>query len=491
MLATIDDFHDEGEVTQTPDGIYIYKDRGAKVLAVAHLDSVPKHDQFFWLTPDNKSKTRVHAAACDDRLGAYVILDLLPRLGVKTDVLLTEGEERGRSTAAHFQPPEGKQYHWMISFDRSGTDVVLYQYGSQEIEDLVEPYCTVGFGSYSDIADLEHLGCTGFNWGTGYYDNHSRESYFIIEDTESQVEKFLTFWDDHHDTPIPAQITHRWWHGSRSRGSYLDYLDRDPYDYWSRSPYESGHSGYSHTTYDNTPVEPYPVYLCDSCDVGRCYPVTGEQGKTTWICTKCHAHYYAVPPKLQVFHCCPTCRNPLSWIRDTRYRCIVCNVSWVYSLANGTYYIAQRLMQSNHGSPPTPEHNPPEPHARIDDQLSLPITSARDAPPEKQEPVDSYACWICKNGNIVYIDADEIQEIYLCDSCSAVYTFSLTGANSPEREACHICYHAPHLLVSGASEARSVCYECAKKFMSCCHQCGSSYLRTVDNHGDCPVCHIG
>ena len=46
----------------------------------------------------------VHSGALDDRLGAYIILDLLPKLGINVDVLLTVGEEQGRSTANFFAP---------------------------------------------------------------------------------------------------------------------------------------------------------------------------------------------------------------------------------------------------------------------------------------------------------------------------------------------------------------------------------------------------
>lgn len=175
-----------------PENFYHFLDRGASVLAVAHLDTVvsPRNRRARFY--ESKDGLVVNSGALDDRLGAYVILEMLPKLGIVTDVLLTVGEESGRSTAAHFEAP--RQYDHIIEFDRGGMDVVLYQYHDDETVDRVERSgAVVGLGAFSDTAFLEHLGCKGINWGVGYHDYHSTRGYAYLDDTFDMVNLYRRF----------------------------------------------------------------------------------------------------------------------------------------------------------------------------------------------------------------------------------------------------------------------------------------------------------
>jgi hypothetical protein len=189
----IKDFHAYGEKYTTKDGVFYYKDNGADILAVAHLDSVLgfHHFQVLKLSTD----TKIFCSSLDDRLGAYVILKYLSKLGLKYDMLLTEGEEKGASTAAWFNPPAGKKYKWMFSFDRRGTGAVTYQYRSM---DLVNRLRDVGLshdiGQFSDICFLEHLNCKGINFGVGYQDYHSIDAWASKKDLLSQISAFIRFY---------------------------------------------------------------------------------------------------------------------------------------------------------------------------------------------------------------------------------------------------------------------------------------------------------
>lgn len=137
----------------------------------------------------------------DDRLGAWVCMDVLPRFGITCDVLLTTDEERGASTAKTFKPPKGKQYNWIFSFDRAGTDAVTYQYDDDDWEKaLRNSGFKVGHGSYSCIASAEHLGVCGVNVGVAYYENHTKHSFALVDRLWSQIECFKTFYDTHRDT---------------------------------------------------------------------------------------------------------------------------------------------------------------------------------------------------------------------------------------------------------------------------------------------------
>lgn len=202
-LSPIESFTSLGDVYDTHDGIYIYKKNPkAKILAVAHLDSVLDTDHFH-LVKDKKD-TIVINAQLDDRLGVYTMLDILPRLGIEFDLLLTEGEEQGRSTAAYFETD--KQYNWMFSFDRRLNDVVMYQYDNPAIRaDLQKAGFKIGNGSFSDISFMDHLGIRGFNVGTGYDEEHSPLCHAYMGMLLSQVNKFAAFYRTNQDIHYPYE----------------------------------------------------------------------------------------------------------------------------------------------------------------------------------------------------------------------------------------------------------------------------------------------
>ena len=188
-------------IVETPHGPLIHIDRGGNVLAIVHLDTVGD------TTPQWKGN-RVTCTQLDDRLGLWVILDLLPSLtNVKYDILLTDSEEIGESTAQYFDPqafaPE-KQYNWVFSFDRRGNDCVLYEYTDRDTDDLITSYgWKSGVGAFSDICSVEHLGIKGFNFGTGYYQQHSPGCHADISQTIANAKKFVMFLEGEHTTLLP------------------------------------------------------------------------------------------------------------------------------------------------------------------------------------------------------------------------------------------------------------------------------------------------
>lgn len=217
------------DVTVTPprkwgnDGypdFYAFKDNGAKVLAVAHLDTVMPHDERTANYVNTADGPVVFSGALDDRLGAYTILELLPRLGVQVDVLLTTAEESCESTAQFFE--SSKDYHWMIEFDRGGTDVVMYQYEDVETRGLVQDSgAKPADGIFSDIAYLEHLEVKGFNWGVGYRDYHGPRSHAFLADYWEMIGYYLNFHADNEDTYLPHEHQPVWG-GSRRATIYDD-----------------------------------------------------------------------------------------------------------------------------------------------------------------------------------------------------------------------------------------------------------------------------
>lgn len=198
-------------------GTHLYIDNGSDILAIAHLDTVQRQSAPFMLIrdciyPNHAKKVHrsdlVYAQQLDDRLGAYLILDYLPLLGMKFDVLLTEHEEQCSSTAQDFIPH--KMYKWGISFDRgyrefeSHNDVVLYNYEDRATRALVEASgARVGYGSYSCICELADYGFKCFNWGVGYRAYHSREAHVYTRDIFENVKTFQKFYAANCGTHLP------------------------------------------------------------------------------------------------------------------------------------------------------------------------------------------------------------------------------------------------------------------------------------------------
>lgn len=198
----IEDFHAYGFSHTTEDNReFFFMDNNADVLAVAHLDTVQSEN---FCEFDAKTN-RILSPVLDDRLGAFVLLEYFLQ-DLDYDVLLTVDEEKGQSTARHFNL--GKKYNWMFSFDRRGNDVVMYQYDTPEMRELLAKHnFETGKGSYSDICELEHLGCKGFNFGIGYQNAHSLNAYADVDDVYNNVEKFRKFYEANRHTHFMHKAT--------------------------------------------------------------------------------------------------------------------------------------------------------------------------------------------------------------------------------------------------------------------------------------------
>jgi len=286
-LNPIDSFESFGDVTDTKDGIYIYKDNGSKILGVAHLDTVLNTNHFHRVKV--AEDTMIINAQLDDRLGVYALTSLLPSLGIKFDLLLTEGEEQGRSTAAWFE--SAKDYNWIFSFDRRGTDVVMYQYESKVlIKALESSKFRVGTGSMSDISFMEHLGVKCFNVGTGYHGEHSNMCYANMTEFKSQIRRFQHFYNHNKD----VRYKHDSKYGSVTVGGHYkmagDYSSR--FD-WKDSEYDNL---YCYLCGARRGIhEVSEVYVCDACMgfTAQCVSCGGlffDDEIMDGLCAECDRH---------------------------------------------------------------------------------------------------------------------------------------------------------------------------------------------------------
>ena len=190
------------EFTTTNGRKFWFRDNGSRVLGVFHSDTVKPFRHF---RPVSFAEdTKIFTQTLDDRLGGYILLEYLKSAKLKIDILMTTDEERMASTGLYFGPP--KQYNWMFMFDRAGTGAVTYEYGDEQLRyKLGKHGFMTDHGSYSCIADMEHLGCKGINFGTGYHDNHSEYAWASRKELYSQLRKFLAFFQEYETTVMPHE----------------------------------------------------------------------------------------------------------------------------------------------------------------------------------------------------------------------------------------------------------------------------------------------
>ena len=190
------DYHKWVVYPDNPFRRYIYIDTNSPVLFVAHLDTVQDLlTKEKILVKDN----RIYTTGLDDRLGAYLIFKLF-NLGIKGDILLTDHEEIGRSTAKYFST--SKSYNWVCEFDKTGKGFVTYGNDSNEFNELlIESGFQQGEGIQSDINEitLDNTPCM-FNIGIGIVNPHSEESYVVLEDLEENIKKFIEFYKEYSET---------------------------------------------------------------------------------------------------------------------------------------------------------------------------------------------------------------------------------------------------------------------------------------------------
>ena len=174
-----------GQRIINPTGQLIYQDNGGAVLFVGHLDTV------LWGKPVAANGRISNCPQLDDRLGVAIGLELLGSIVTEPyDVLLTDCEEQGQSTARYFVDPP-REYRWVVEFDRAGSDCVFYDYSDGTLQESFEQCgCAVDWGSYSDISALEHLGAQCVNFGCGYHGQHTKSCFCNVAEVESQLAKF-------------------------------------------------------------------------------------------------------------------------------------------------------------------------------------------------------------------------------------------------------------------------------------------------------------
>jgi hypothetical protein len=181
---------------------YIFrKTEGAKILAVAHLDTVQPLSGIV-----KREGAYIHASGLDDRLGAYIAWDWLQDNGVVADILLTDHEESGMSTAEFFGLAD--EYNWIVEFDREGQDVVTYGLDSDDwLSALFRSGFDIRQGAFSDICFLDTDTCC-VNIGNGMHLSHSNRSFMNMKETQGNLQSFMFLYDQFQDVDFRQSPTY-------------------------------------------------------------------------------------------------------------------------------------------------------------------------------------------------------------------------------------------------------------------------------------------
>ncbi len=227
----------------------------APVLAIAHIDTAvfgeADRNKFLY----SKEKQMVVCGSLDDRLGIWALTQKLPKfIGHRGyDILLTTGEESGRSSAKDFSV-EAEKYNWIFELDRRGCDAVHYGFTSKPwLTALTDYGWDMSEGSFSDISMLEHGTVSAVNFGIGYNNAHSENCYAFMEQVTTQLMRVAAFY--------------RMYDGSRFKHTYKAPSPTK----WNDDYYPNYGKNYTPYTQKALPLpkkdtDPYDnVEICDDC----------------------------------------------------------------------------------------------------------------------------------------------------------------------------------------------------------------------------------
>ena len=219
---------------------YAFYEGTFPVLLTAHMDTVHKHlpgKIYYTKTKDEKIEVwSPNGIGGDDRCGVYMILKLIKQLDCS--VLFCEDEEIGSIGAGKFVKTDlckrlrdEKKFKYIIELDRANSnDAVFYDDENDEFHDFVtKKFWKESFGSWSDICELSPaLEISSVNLSCGYYHQHTKNEYVILEEMEKAIEETyrLLIRTDLNAEPFKFVETVRYY-----KNLYNGYGNRSGYNY--------------------------------------------------------------------------------------------------------------------------------------------------------------------------------------------------------------------------------------------------------------------
>lgn len=178
---------------------YLYAQGKIPVLLVAHADTVHLEKPKICINLTTKKVTAPNGLGADDRAGVLAITEILNR-GYKPSVLITTSEEIGAKGAHAFcNDFEDLEVKYMIELDRKGkNDAVFYDCDNPNFTKYIESF---GFkeeiGSFTDISIIApHFKVAAVNLSVGYYNQHTKNEYLVLNELEQTIEKVCLMLED-------------------------------------------------------------------------------------------------------------------------------------------------------------------------------------------------------------------------------------------------------------------------------------------------------
>lgn len=249
---------------------YKHIDNGSRILGVCHVDTVcPVSSQLFI----SKDGGTLYGSNFDDRLGYFVLMHLLPSIGINLDVLVCDHEEMGRSTGKYFLGAD--KYDLVVEFDRAGADYVDYGFGSVALDDSLKKH---GFkkahGSFSDISTM-NTEVARVNIGIGYHKAHSVKSEMSPMEFWAQMNRFISWYTEYIGAPVR-------------------YLADDPYGLseFSRGWYDSWRDDWDKSDSKGSRNSTLTPWYCDQCgtlltSVYECEAYDPKDTEILYVCKEC------------------------------------------------------------------------------------------------------------------------------------------------------------------------------------------------------------
>jgi hypothetical protein len=156
-----------------------------KILFIAHRDTVRKPAGMVIFN------NYIISPVIDNRLGMNLGVNLAKTFNF-IDILITDGEEMGMSTARFIPKKVVEKYNWIFSIDRMGKYPVTYHhYNSQAYKSLIRIFGSIAYGTFSDISEIDEVFC--INFPAGHQSDHQELNYGRLDDIEDCFNKIVEF----------------------------------------------------------------------------------------------------------------------------------------------------------------------------------------------------------------------------------------------------------------------------------------------------------
>lgn len=224
---------------------YLYFEQEGKykdILLTAHIDTVQDKKGAGEIYVEYKNNKHYlwspKGIGGDDRCGILAIKRLIEK-GYKPSVLICDKEETGGDGSEEFcRKYKGKtNYKCILELDRQGSnDLVFYDEDNSKWKKWLEKITgwKEANGTFSDICNLYDLGSASVNLSVGYYHQHTKDEYIVLEELENSilvVEKIIT------------SITKKYKHIERSFG-FVYYGRNYDIGYYNPSFYDRSVGGF-------------------------------------------------------------------------------------------------------------------------------------------------------------------------------------------------------------------------------------------------------